>query len=114
MIVKEAQRIISADLEIPIESWQPKLPSQINIVESSETKQSQLKWSPLRETKSLKKIRLHLTSLDVTSTSGPMLSDIPPQAQSTPSLGNKDTGCSKVDHSVQTIRPEKSWHSHRY
>ena len=48
------------------------------------------------------------------STSGPMLSDIPPQAQSTPSLGNKDTGCSKVDHSVQTISPEKSWHSHRY
>ena len=68
MIIKEAQRIISADLEIPIELWQLKLPSQINIVESSETKQSQLKWSPLREAKSLKKIRLHLTSLDVTST----------------------------------------------
>ena len=107
MIVKEAQRIISGDLGIPIESWQPKLPSQINKVESSETKRSQLKRSPLRETKSLKKIRLHLTSPDVTSTSGPMLSDIPPQAQSTPSLGNKDTGCSKVDHSAQIISPEQ-------
>ena len=89
MIVKEAQRIISIDLGIPIESWQLKLSSQSSIVGSSETKRSQLKISPLRETKSLKKIRLHLTSPDVTSISGPMLSGIPPQAQSTPSLINK-------------------------
>lgn len=107
MIVKEAQRIISADLGISIESWQPKLSSQINKVESSETKRSQLKRSPLRETKSLKKIRLHLTSPDVTSTSDPMLSDIPPQAQSTPSLGKNDSSCSKVDHSTQIISPEQ-------
>ena len=83
MIVKEAQRIISVDLGIPIESWQAKLPSQISKVESSETKSSQLKRSPSRETKGLKKIKLHLTSPDVTSTSsmsGPMLSDIPPQS----------------------------------
>ena len=107
MIVKEAQKLISVDLGIPIESWQPKLTGQINKVESSVTKRSQLKRSPLRETKSLKKIKLHLTSPDVTSTSGSMFSDIPPQAQSTPSLGKTDTGCSKVDHSAQIISPEQ-------
>ena len=107
MIVKEAQRIISIDLGIPIESWQLKLSSQSSIVGSSETKGSQLKRSPLRETKSLKKIRLHLTSPDVTSTSGPLLSGIPPQAQSTPSLINKATDCSKVDHSDSIISPEQ-------
>ena len=104
MIVKEAQRIISVDLGIPIESWQAKS------VESSEVKSSQLKRSPSRETKGLKKMRLHLTSPDVTSTSsisGPMMRDIPPQAQSTPSVGNKDTGCNKVDHSAQIISPEQ-------
>ena len=36
-----------------------------------------------------------------------MLSGIPPQAQSTPSLGNKATDCSKVDHSAQIISPEQ-------
>ena len=104
MIVKEAQRIISVDLGISIESWQAKL------VESTEVKSSQLKRSPSRETKGLKKMRLHLTSPDVTSTSSmssPMLSDIPPQAQSTPSVGNKDTSCNRVDHSAQIISPEQ-------
>ena len=55
-------------------------------------------------------MRLHLTSLDVTSTSsisGPMLRDIPPQPQSTPSIGSKDTGCDRVDHSAQIISPEQ-------
>ena len=110
MIVKEAQRIISVDLGIPIESWQATLPSQISKVESSETKSSQLKRSPSRETKGLKKIKLHLTSPDVTSTSsmsGPMLSDIPPQAQSTPSVGSKINSCNSVDHSAQIISPEQ-------
>ena len=95
MIVKEAQRIVSVDLGIPIESWQAKS------LESSETRLSQLKRSPSRESKGLKKMRLHLTSPDVTSTSSisvSMLRDIPPQAQSTPSVGNKDTGCNRVDY----------------
>ena len=110
LIVKEAQKIISVDLGIPIESWQAKLSNEMGKVESSGSKSLQLKRSPLRETKGLKKMRLQLTSPDVTSTSGisgPMLSDIPPQAQSTPSLNNKGTGCSKVDHSVLIISPEQ-------
>ena len=114
MIVKEAQKLISVDLGIPIESWQTKLPSQINRIESSETKRSLLKRSPLRETKSLKKIRLHLTSPDVTSTSGSMFSDIPPQAQSTPSLGKTDTGCIKLIIQHRSLAQNKSWHSHHY
>lgn len=102
MIVKEAQRIISLDLGMPIESWQVKLPDQFNKAESS----VQLKRSPLRESKGLKKMRLQLTPSDVTSTSGSTLNDIPPQAQSTPSLGNKDADY-KIDHSAQIISPEQ-------
>ena len=108
LIIKEAQKIISSDIGIPIETWQAKLPDQSIDVESSK-KTPSFKRSPSRETRGLKKMRLQLTPPDVTSTT--ILNDIPPQAQSTPSLNDQKIcqviDYSRIDHSAQITSPEQ-------
>jgi len=108
LIIKEAQKIISSDLRIPIETWQANLPNQCTNAESSKMVSS-FKRSPARGTRELKKMRLQLTPSDVTSTT--MLTDIPPQAQSTPSFNDQKIcqviDYSRIDHSIKIPSPEQ-------
>jgi len=108
LIIKEAQKIISSDLGLPIETWQANLPNQSTNVESDKMA-SLFKRSPARGSSGLKKMRLQLTPSDVTSTT--IFTSIPPQAQSTPSLNDhrvcQVTDYSIIDHSAQITSPEQ-------
>ena len=108
LIIKEAQKIISSDLGLPIETWRANLPNQSANVESGKMA-SLFKRSPARESSGLKKIRLQLKPSNVNSTT--ILTDIPPQAQSTPSLNDHKicqvTDYSIIDHSAQMTSPEQ-------
>jgi len=110
LIIKEAQKIISSDFGIPIETWQAKLPNQSINMESC-IKTSSYKRSPSREPKGLKKMRLQLTPPDATSTVHSTIYNIPPQAQSTPGMSDQRNydviDCSKIDHSAQITSPEQ-------